>query len=609
MILNRTLVADAEESSFTDHLDVACDTQFWCSGARDGIQFVTDPVGTISGGVFDDLREMVNAGIVEMVTFLATMWDKVPTPNITGESQAADTSRSAGALSITTVLDYTMYVGFALVMAAVIGIGAMMAVQIRQGEGINFTGRLTKALFGAVLIGGAGSIAAALGKQVTLTGSATIVFVQDELFWVAIAIVVVSIIIGGIRMAVDQQGRHGVELAKSLGTFIVVAGAGTTAVSLLILAGNEISTSILDASLECDDGEGMQCFGEGFARVLSFDPTGQQGWDDMGLFWTLLLGLVLGIVGLVQAALMFLRNIIISALLGFLIIAAAGTNLRVGKQMFDKYMGWMLAFVLYKPVAAVIYATALYPITDLGSGADTAEEMIDQFWGAISGIVLLVLALLALPALMRLLVPATSAMMGAAGGGMAGAIVAGGAMTVATGAKMVASGGSAKAAQASSTAASAGGGSMKSRSGSAPEPVSPAGAGKGAASGAAGQAAQSGGAGGGSQGGAASGGVQTLQRPESTTGQQSTGGGGSRPVPGPNGAQQNTSGSGDQGSAGGQPGTGSGDNSPLSGPSGAQQNSGPRGPSRRPSNSGGSLNEELFGSDDAEEDGPDGSKR
>src|SRR5699024_8351528 len=139
-------------------------------------------------------------------------------------------------------------------------------------------------------------------------------------------------------------------------------------------------------------------------------------WDQMGFFWTLILGLILGIVGLVQTALMFLRNIIIAALLGFLIVAAAGPNMKVGKQMWEQYTGWMLAFVLCKPAAAAIYATASYPITDLGSDDGRATEMVDQFWGAVGGIVLLVLAVLVLPALMRLMVPATSAMMGAAGG-------------------------------------------------------------------------------------------------------------------------------------------------------------------------------------------------
>lgn len=474
MTVTPILVADEEEEfGFTDHLGVACETQPWCKGIKDSAEFASDPIGTATNGAFESFKEAIDAGIAEMVTFLATMWDKVPTPNVTGESEAADTSRSAGALSITTVLDYTMYIGFALVMASVIAIGAMMAVKLRQGESLSLTGRLATTLLGAVLIGAAGSIAGAIGKQITLTGSSTIVFIQDELFWVAIAIVVTSIIVGGIRMAMDQQGRHGIELAKSLGTFIVVAGAGTTAVSMLILAGNEISTSLLDSSLHCSGSTGKSCFGEGFARVLHFDPTGQTGWDQMGFFWTLILGLILGIVGLVQTALMFLRNIIIAALLGFLIVAAAGTNMKVGKQMWEKYTGWMLAFVLYKPAAAAIYATAFYPITDLGSDDGRATEMVDQFWGAVGGIVLLVLAVLVLPALMRLMVPATSAMMGAAGGGMAGAMLASGAMTVATGAKTVASGSSAKAAQASTSAARNSPATMQERSGKPPQAIAP----------------------------------------------------------------------------------------------------------------------------------------
>src|SRR5690625_7707397 len=103
------------------------------------------------------------------------------------------------------------------------------------------------------------------------------------------------------------------------------------------------------------------------ARVLNLDPTGVFGWNALGVFWTVLLGIVLAIVGLIQLVLMYLRTIIISALLGFLLVAAAGTNMKVGRQMWEKYAGWMLAFILYEPAAAAIYATAFYPITDLGT--------------------------------------------------------------------------------------------------------------------------------------------------------------------------------------------------------------------------------------------------
>lgn len=587
-----------EEMGIGDWFEVTCTLNTTCRNAQSTVEFAQDPVGTITDGAFEELRELVNAGITEMVSFLATMWIRVPLPNITGVTEAADTSRSAGALSIDTVLNWVMYIGFAVVIGAVIGLGAMMAVRLRQGEGMNLTGRLGLSLFGAVLIGGASSIAAALANEMWLTGSSTIVFVQNQLFWVAIAIVVLSIIVAGVRMAVDQKGQHGIDLAKSLGIFIVAAGAGTAAVSMLVLGGHEISVALLDASLECDEGAGRQCFGEGMARVLNLDPTGVFGWNALGVFWTVLLGIVLAVVGLIQLVLMYLRTIIISALLGFLLVAAAGTNMKVGRQMWEKYAGWMLAFILYEPAAAAIYATAFYPITDLGTQDAVATEMMDQFWGALGGIVLMVLALFALPALMKLLVPATSAMVGAAGGGMAGGMMAAGTMAVAGGAKTVAAaktgGATAGAGGAASSAGGArgsggggsggGGGAMQQRGGSPPQPVSPNGA--------------------------------------STSGQTASAG---SPTSGSNAAESTNSGShggrsngSDHASSGATKSAPSDAGGSHDTPSGAARSKPP--PTSRGTNDprpttprwhgqGGNIGEQIVGDDDQQEDGPDGSKR
>src|SRR5690625_4347798 len=116
------LYASAEEEpGVGDWLDVGCTLTTFCRNARSNVEFVQDPVGTITDGAFEELRELVNAGITEMVSFLATMWIRVPSPNITGVTEAADTSRSAGALSIDTVLNWVMYIGFVVVFAADIG--------------------------------------------------------------------------------------------------------------------------------------------------------------------------------------------------------------------------------------------------------------------------------------------------------------------------------------------------------------------------------------------------------------------------------------------------------------------------------------------------------
>ena len=46
-------------------------------------------------------------------------------------------------------------------------------------------------------------------------------------------------------------------------------------------------------------------------------------------------------------------------LLGVLPIAAAATNTEMGRGWFKQIIAWLLAFILYKPVAAIVYATAI----------------------------------------------------------------------------------------------------------------------------------------------------------------------------------------------------------------------------------------------------------
>jgi hypothetical protein len=89
-------------------------------------------------------------------------------------------------------------------------------------------------------------------------------------------------------------------------------------------------------------------------------------------------------------------------------------------------VAWLAAFTLYKPVAALIYATAFRMV-----GRDQAPTTV------VSGVFLMVLAIFALPALLRFLVPATTAMASGNAGAMAGALVGG---TLATGAALATGG-------------------------------------------------------------------------------------------------------------------------------------------------------------------------
>ena len=53
-----------------------------------------------------------------------------------------------------------------------------------------------------------------------------------------------------------------------------------------------------------------------------------------------------------------MRGGLLVILAGVLPITASFTNTQMGRQWFQKAIGWTLAFILYKPAAALIYAAA-----------------------------------------------------------------------------------------------------------------------------------------------------------------------------------------------------------------------------------------------------------
>jgi hypothetical protein len=97
----------------------------------------------------------------------------------------------------------------------------------------------------------------------------------------------------------------------------------------------------------------------------------------------------------------------------------------VGNSWFRKNVGWLLAFLLFKPVAALVYGAAILSVTN---SADITGE--------ITGIVLVALATLTLPALMRMVAPMVSAIgniSAASAAGMVAGLASGAVAIVATG--------------------------------------------------------------------------------------------------------------------------------------------------------------------------------
>ena len=141
----------------------------------------------------------------------------------------------------------------------------------------------------------------------------------------------------------------------------------------------------------------------------------------------IVLGIVAIILSAIQAILMLFRQAALVVLAGVLPLAAAGTLAPATRAWFSRTTGWMLAFIFYKPAAAAVYATCF---ALLGSGNDPRTTLM--------GFAMLLLSLLALPALMKFFTWTTGTVEASVGGGFLSTVVSG---AIAVGAVRASAGG------------------------------------------------------------------------------------------------------------------------------------------------------------------------
>ncbi|QOT24048.1 hypothetical protein [Paenarthrobacter sp. YJN-D] len=258
-----------------------------------------------------------------------------------------------------------------------------------------------------------------LASEDGTTPSPVVSAVNSELMPWTLALAVLAVILGGIRMIWEQRGAPLKDLLRSLLTLTLVSGLGLGVISILVIAADAFSVAVIERSTD----------GKGFAESMNIlVVTNQTG---VGVFILIVLGLIGLIASLVQVVLMVVRSGMLVILAGILPTTAAFTNTEMGRQWFQKAVGWTIAFILYKPAAAIVYSVAFLL---MGNGAGQ-----NALIRSITGFTLMVVALFALPALMRFVTPMVGAV---ASGGGAGAGAAVGAM--ATGAVSLGRSGSGK---------------------------------------------------------------------------------------------------------------------------------------------------------------------
>ncbi|MDQ0733506.1 hypothetical protein [Arthrobacter sp. B1I2] len=232
------------------------------------------------------------------------------------------------------------------------------------------------------------------GMMVSLEGE-SMAWLTDQLQVLSIFMSTLGIMVACVWTMMHARGDRAVKAAKSLLMVFLVTTAGTTLMQVAIPAGDAFSKYILDEAGVTV--QGYEQLGPAAAAVGQIGPG---------------LAIVAGIFGviatLLQWVIMIVRATVLPLLVAIWPVAAAAAMIRGAEQSFSRVTMWLVAFLLYKPIAAIIYAFAW----KLKSGGD-------GIGGVINGMLLLVLAVAALPALMKLLSPATAAMGSAAGGTMA----------------------------------------------------------------------------------------------------------------------------------------------------------------------------------------------
>jgi len=335
---------------------------------------------------------------------------------------------------------------------------------------------------------------------------------QGNLGYLTILAAVVGLILCGARLGITGRSEHGSEAVKMLVRLIAVTAAGAGIVDILIKGGDVFSPWIISS-----------------ATGAPFDQTAPSLLTNEGLLaMTPLLTIIVAIFALFGAGAMVIFMILRGALLIILIavwpLSASLTGTEQGLQWYKKINAYLIAFVLLKPVASIIYAAGYLLIKD-GHDFQTTDPGVSALMASLTGMAILAVAGLSLPALLRFVAPATASGSGA----MTGAAVMGAAVAVGAAAMTMGAGAAPGGAGAGSAGASGGGASGAASASSGGAGAAAGGSGGG---GTGGGGTGSGGTGGGGGGGGPSGGTEPAGGGGGGGGGGPTGGGGGGAPPG-----------------------------------------------------------------------------
>ncbi|MDX3706903.1 hypothetical protein PV662_45945 [Streptomyces europaeiscabiei] len=232
--------------------------------------------------------------------------------------------------------------------------------------------------------------------------------ITAEINWIVAYVAVASLLLAAIRMAVDRKGQSMKQAFMGMWKVILVGAASVPVVTALMTASDAYAK---DVYARAD-------LGDKAAEMLGVLTLNQPGL-------VLIFGLLVMLSSFVQIVLMYIRIGVLIMLVGTLPLAAVSSMTGWGEGWWKKHIGWLAAWLLYKPAAALI----IYSATSMTKDTKDLNQVI-------AGMGMLIMAVFALPALLKLIVPATAALGGTSGG----TVALGAANNMASGAVSIAGG-------------------------------------------------------------------------------------------------------------------------------------------------------------------------
>jgi hypothetical protein len=354
------------------------------------------------------LKGKIDEAIASVIESTTTFWMSVKFQGIAGKGA------SAGAQVATDLSGFNQYIGYGKWIAAAVAIAALMVFFVgmakskHEGNIMDRLGSLFWIIVGLLVASSAIGLGSAILTTTSIPVGNMLEWTINMYYPLAMGCAAISLIITGIRTILDQNGKP---IKKFIEKFLLVLLIANLGPALLLTLGNMFD-NFSDSLIQSAFADAAHNLGQTFSEDRIGDVIGHTigtalSSASQNLALSLVYLIVAAIVSLVLCIIMVIRSIMLIMLAGFLVLYAAVYDTNMGKKGFESLWTWIIALLLFKPAAATVYAVGLKFLT---SG---------DFNGAMYWMGSTVMAIFALPALVKIIAPTTAAVVGGGSGATA----------------------------------------------------------------------------------------------------------------------------------------------------------------------------------------------